>query len=296
MILFRLVSCLFLLPLLLIGQGQIPPFEEVVIENDDGLNSWLMIEQIHQTSDGAFWFLINEGIYRYNGVRAVNVSRYLSSNSTYRLNDQQATCFAFDKDEVLWLGRRKGLFKINLKDNSIGKIVLDEPLRSSDHRNYILQIEEHKDTMYIGTANGLYLVDRKSGVKLKKYINNGEVPERYRESTKSVKSIYPNIEKDIIWVAMMDGLYRLSKNGDFSERFTIPEQWADSLSHNFFRTPLIKEKIYFPSWGLGMVEFDFDTKTFARHPASKVFPQTHEYNTIRTAIPINDSLAFINAS
>lgn len=293
---FRLVRCLFFLPLVLIGQVPIPPFEEVIIANDDGLNSWLMIEQMHQTSDGAFWFLINEGIYRYNGVRAVNVSRYLSSNSKHRLNDQQATCFAFDTDEVLWLGRRKGLFKINLKDNTIDKIVLDEPLRTFDHRNYILQIEEHRDTMYIGTANGLYLVDRKSGVKLKSYLNDGEVPERYRESTKSVKSIYPDIEKDVIWVALMDGLYRLSKKGDFSERYTIPEKWADSLSHNFFRTPLVKENIYFPSWGLGMVEFDFDAKTFARYPTSEVFPQSHDYNTIRSAIPINDSLAFINAS
>ncbi|MEO1487290.1 MAG: HAMP domain-containing sensor histidine kinase [Bacteroidota bacterium] len=294
--LIRFILFLFFFPLIAFGQLKIPPFEEVLIENDDGLNSWLMIEQMHQTRDGAFWFLINEGIYRYNGVRAINVSRYLSSNTEYRLNDQQATCFKFDTDENLWLGRRKGLFKINLSQQKVEKIVLDEPLRSSNHRNYILQIEEHQDTMYIGTANGLYLVDRKSGVKLKSYLNEGEVPERYRESTKSVKSIYPNLEKDMIWAALMDGLYRIPKRQGEAKRFTIPENWADSLSHNFFKTQLIDKKIYFPSWALGMVEFDFDSKTFKHYPTSQKFPKRHDYNTIRSAIPINDSLAFINAS
>ncbi|MEM8764392.1 MAG: response regulator [Bacteroidota bacterium] len=255
-----------------------------------------MIEQIHQTKDGAFWFLINEGIYRYNGIRAINVSRYLSSTSEYRLNDQQATCFKFDTDENLWLGRRKGLFKINLAQQKIEKITLDKPLRSFNHRNYILQIEEHKDTMYIGTANGLYLVDRKSGTKLKSYLTDGEVPERYRESTKSVKSIYPNLEKDFIWAALMDGLYRIPKKYGNPKRYTIPENWADSLSHNFFKTSLITEKMYFPSWALGMVEFDFDSKEFKQYFTSKKFPKRHDYNTVRTAIPLNDSIALINAS
>ncbi|MEL6306349.1 MAG: hypothetical protein AAFQ20_16420, partial [Bacteroidota bacterium] len=294
--LVRFVLCLLFLPLIASGQPTIPPFEEVLIENDDGLNSWLMIEQIHQTQDGAFWFLINEGVYRYNGIRAINVSRYLSSTSEHRLNDQQATCFKFDTDENLWLGRRKGLFKINLAEQKIEKITLDKPLRSFNHRNYILQIEEHKDTMYIGTANGLYLVDRKSGTKLKSYLTEGEVPERYRESTKSVKSIYPDIEKDVIWAALMDGLYRVPKKQGEVKRYTIPENWADSLSHNFFKTSLIKEKMYFPSWALGMVEFDFTSKTFKHYPTSKEFPKRHDYNTVRTAIPLNDSTALINAS
>ena len=294
--LVRFILCLLFIPLITFGQLKMPAFEEVLIENDDGLNSWLMIEQIHQTQDGAFWFLINEGVYRYNGIRAINVSRYLSATSEYRLNDQQATCFKFDADENLWLGRRKGLFKINLAQQKIEKITLDEPLRSFNHRNYILQIEEHKDTMYIGTANGLYLVDRKSGAKLKSYLTNGEVPERYRESTKSVKSIYPNLEKDVIWAALMDGLYRIPKKTGTPERYTIPENWADSLSHNFFKTNLVKEKIYFPSWALGMVEFDFNSKTFKQYPTSEEFPKRHDYNTIRSAVPLNDSIALINAS
>ncbi|MEL6484080.1 MAG: HAMP domain-containing sensor histidine kinase, partial [Bacteroidota bacterium] len=45
-----------------------------------------------------------------------------------------------------------------------------------------------------------------------------------------------------------------------------------------------------------MVEFDFDSKTFKHYPTSQKFPKRHDYNTIRSAIPINDSLAFINAS
>ena len=294
--LVRFILCLLFIPLITFGQLKMPAFEEVLIENDDGLNSWLMIEQIHQTQDGAFWFLINEGVYRYNGIRAITGSRHLSTTSENRLNDQQATCFKFDADENLWLGRRKGLFKINLAQQNIEKITLDEPLRSFNHRNYILQIEEHKDTMYIGTANGLYLVDRKSGAKLRSYLTNGEVPERYRESTKSVNSIYPNLEKDVIWAALMDGLYRIPKKSGIPKRYTIPENWADALSHNFFKTPLVKERMYFPSWALGIVEFDFASKKFKHYPTSEEFPKRHDYNTIRSAVSLNDSIALINAS
>ncbi|MET1258817.1 ATP-binding protein [Flagellimonas sp. DF-77] len=294
--LFRSVSLLFLLPLCLTGQIEIPSFKEVLINNDDGLNSWLMIEHIEQTPDGALWFLINEGVYRYNGIRAVNVSRFLSTRTEHRLTDQQATCFTFDSEGVLWLGRRKGLYKIDLDRLDIVKIALDEPMRPSNHRNYILQIEEHRDTMYVGTANGLYLVDRNSGSKLKGYLNHGDLPERFRETTKSVKSIYPGIEEGIIWVALMDGLYRISKKDDRFERYTIPDQWSDSLSHNFFPSDQISDKIYFPSWGLGMVSFEFETKRFHRYPTSDQQRDAHDHNTIRTTIPVNDSLMFLSAS
>lgn len=269
-------------------------FKEITIADDDGLHSWSDIEQFYQSDDGALWAQVNEGVFRYNGHASVNVTRYLSTKNT-RLDDQAATKFLFDDEGNLWLGRRKGLFKINFESKEIKKIYTDQPQHSLDWRNYILELEALHDTIYVGSANGLYLIDQKSGKKIIGYLTNGK-DVKHRESSKSVQSIFPNIEKDAIWVTLMDGFYRIDKKKGIHEQFLVTNVWPDSLAHNFSEGHLVKNKLYLPSYGLGMVEFNFDDRKFKRYPTNASYANDYTYNVIRSAIKLSDSTFLINAT
>ncbi len=271
-----------------------PLFEEITIEDDDGLHSWSDIEQLYQSDDGALWIQINEGIFRYNGHSAINVTRHLSTNDV-RLDDQPTTRFLLDDEKNLWLGRRKGLFKINLETNKIQEIYLDQPANPQNWRNYVLELEMFNDTIFVGSANGLYLIDKKSGKKLKSYLTDGK-DVKHRESSKAVQSIFPNIEKGAIWAALMDGFYRIDRNKDTIERHLVTEIWPDTLAHNFSNGYLADKKLYLSSYGLGMVAFDLNNKRFNRHPTSVEQADDYTYNIIRTVIKISDSTLLINAT
>ncbi|MDH3699388.1 MAG: response regulator, partial [Flavobacteriaceae bacterium] len=280
-----------------LGQQEIADytFEEITIPSDDGLQAWSNIEQFYEDEDGIIWAIIDNGLYRYNGHTAVNVINYLSSFHNKEIGTQPGTKFLIDSGQKIWYGQRKGLYWIDPKRLSVEEIYLDEPLHSSNWRNYILELEEHNDTIYVGTANGLYLLERNTKKVLTKYLNDGK-DVKHRESSNSVQSIYPTIEKDAIWVVLMNGLYRINKADGSTEKYTIEDLWPDPYAHNFNTGHLYEKVLFFPSWGLGIVEFDMESKKFSYNESLPKYRGKWEYNIIRSAIPISDSTLLVNVT
>ncbi|MEL6810354.1 MAG: response regulator [Bacteroidota bacterium] len=257
------------------------------------MQAWENIDQFYEDEEGIIWAIIDDGLYRYNGHSAVNVTSYLSNFHNLDAGNQSGVRFLFDKDETVWYGDREGLYKINLDSLSAKKIFLDEPAHNTNWRNYIVKLEQQGDTLFVGTANGLYLIDKNTDQVLSRYFTNGK-DIHHRESSNTVESIFHEIEETAIWVALASGLFRIDKeNGEISRFGLEPEPYP--YPHNFHSGTRFGDILLMTSHGIGMVEFNLKTQSFEQIYTQPEKPWKRAPNVIRSAIPINDSILLVNA-
>ncbi|WP_109851924.1 response regulator [Aquimarina sp. AU58] len=266
-------------------------FEEIIITSDDGLQAWENIDVFYEDEEGIIWSLIEDGLYRYNGYSAVNVTSFLSRFHNLDVGNQAGTRFLIDND-IIWYGERKGLYKINLEKRTSEKIFLEEPLHLPNWRNFILQLKSIADTLYIGTSNGIYIVDKKSNIVLKKYLTNG-IDIHHRNSSHAVESFFVNAKNNIIWVALPDGFYKINIKNDHIEHYQIKDA-PYIYPHNFHDIIRYDNVFLMPTHGLGMVEFNVETKQFSRFETKVHEKWSRADNVIRSAIPLNDSTLLVN--
>ncbi len=267
-------------------------FEEIVITDDDGLHSWENMEIFHEDEEGIIWTAINQGLFRYNGHTVINVSNYLFRVHGIDLSRQPGIRILTDKN-IIWYGTRKGLYKIDKKELKATKVFLDEPLYTRDYRNYINKLQRVGDTLYVGTANGLYLLNKNTNKILKTYFTNGKDLNR-RHSSNVVQSLYPDIENGFIWVALDSGMYRVNKQDDSIDRYTM--RGIGPNAHHLYDGELYDDVLLMPSWGSGMVTFNIKTKEFYRIDSLSNTGGRFDYTVILGAIKLNDSLSLVNVN
>ncbi|CAM1373911.1 sensor histidine kinase [Tenacibaculum xiamenense] len=268
-------------------------FEEVLITEDNGLQAWENIEQFYEDSEGILWCIIDDGLYRFNGSSAININNYLSTFYNLDAGEQAGVTFLIEKNGTIWYGERKGLYKINIREKTSEKIVLDSPLHLPNWRNYILKLKIDKNIIYVGTSNGLYLVDKNNNQVLKKYLTNGK-DIKHRNSSHAVESFFIDKGKHFIWVAMPDGFYKINTKTDNVISYQIKNA-PYIYPHNFHDIIPNRRGFLFPTHGLGMVSFDTITKEFTSHLTQTKKNYRRAPNVIRSALAINDSIFLVNA-
>ncbi len=270
-------------------------FELITIKSDDGLQSWENIDIFYEDDGGIFWMVINDGLYRYNGHTAINVSSYLSKTYDLDTGNQSGICFLKDDSKnSIWYGGRRGLYKIDMNTLTSTKIFLDEPLFPANWRNFITRLEQEKDTLYVGTANGFYIIDKHSNKLVSKYLTNG-YDFGHRESSNAVQSIYPDIETGAIWFVMYSGVYRVNKKDNSVEKYTLKNA-PYILPHNFYRGHFYDNSLVLPSWGLGLVKFNLSTKEFSNFLTQPHKKWSRADNITRSVISLNDSISLTNVT
>lgn len=245
----------------------------------------------YEDEEGIMWCLIDDGLYRFNGHAAINVSNYLFQAYNHSGGLKEGTQFLIGS-KYIWYGSRKGLYKIDLKKKISKTIILDDPLHPPNWRNYILELKSINNIIYVGTSNGLYLVDKESNTVLKKYLTNG-VDIRHRNSSHAVESFYVDLLKNEIWVAMPDGFYKINTKNDRIEQYQIQDA-PYKYPHNFHNLIPYGDTFLIPTHGLGMVVFDKKTNSFTRIETKTQEEYSRAQNVIRSAIPLNDSISLVN--
>ncbi|GAB1858307.1 hypothetical protein MHTCC0001_31440 [Flavobacteriaceae bacterium MHTCC 0001] len=290
----------FLFALCAVKAQQLPPpvqFEEIFTADDDGMQSWENLDIFTQDEDGIFWTAINEGVFRYNGHSALNVSAFLSTKYGLEL-DSQTNTRVLKSGNILWVGRRKSLVKVDLKQFTKKEIQLDTALHAANYRNLILRLKSQNDTLYVGTGNGLYLVNETTNTVLKKYLNNG-VAWNHTASSNGVESIHLDVEKNAIWLALNSGLYRIDKTTDSVQQFTFPDKTL-KFKHHFLDGHRYGDDLLFTCWGTGMVKFNLKTKAFKviqnQPPKGTIWSKSEywSHNIVRSEVRINDSISLVN--
>lgn len=289
----------FIFPFLLFSQEETPSwaqqieeinFPRVPIAYEEGLRNSSTAYWIKEDHQGIIWIGGVKGLFRFNGHSALNMTEYINNTHSNIFTSEWVSSLFLDDFQMLWIGTTQGLYRLNLKNLKCEKIYLDEPMHESFFRNHIGRIVASKNELFVGTQNGLYILDIHSGNLLEKYFNDGE---EYggRQTTNGVQSIYPNISSSYLWVVLVNGFYRINRTKKTWKKWT--SQHALPTRHNFFQGHLYDSLLLMPSYSHGMMEFDLKSKKFSRNPTPKG-KNGGPWNRVRSAIPINDSISLVN--
>ncbi len=269
-------------------------FEQVAVDDDDGLTLRESGGQIYEDENGIIWTVISTGLFRYNGYSVINVTDYLSAKYHLKFGSEFGNCFYIEDVNTVWYGARRGLFKIDLKQHSAKQIVLDSTINEKNFKNYITRFQKSNDTLYVGTGNGIYLINTSNGRIMDTFLNDG-IDYGFRFSSKNVHSMMPDVEPGFLWAALGDGFYKINLKTKQIEHYTTKTEVWD-YSHYYFHGERYDNTLLMPSYGMGMVSFDLNSKTFIDYSTNTTKGNGWEYNIIRSAVRLSDTLSLVNAS
>ena len=270
-------------------------FYEVGMGYDEGLKETATLNFIREDADGIFWVGDRDGnLFRFNGYAALNVKEYINHKQDSILTTSTVTALTIDNSQDIWLGSSNGLFKIQHSDLQCNRIILDDPLYEANFRNHITEIAAEGDTLFVGTHNGLYLVDRKSGKVLKGFFNDGKAKTDVREGTNTtVGGIYLIDLPHQIWLSLNDRMYQLNISTDRYQEYI-----ADFVNPNQLRfnqgTIQDDSLLIIPTNGYGMVYFNLNDQSFSKCAVDQSNYALY-LNNIVSSLPLNDSISLITS-
>lgn len=270
-------------------------FYEVEMGYDEGLKNTASITFIQEDVDGIFWMGSRGGkLLRFNGYAVQDVKDFINKTQDSVLTASTVTVLTIDDFQDIWLGASDGLFKISKSDLKCTKIVLDEPLYESNFRNYITTIAAQGDTLYVGTQNGLYLVDRQSGRVLKGFFNDGEKKIYVREGTHTrVGGIYPGNLPHQIWLSLNDRMYQLNTSTGKYQAYIADFVHTDQ--RRFKQGTIYQDSLLLiPTQGYGMVTFNLNDQSFSKCLID-YSGYTYYLNDILSVLSMNDSITLVTA-
>ncbi|MGL5692966.1 MAG: ligand-binding sensor domain-containing protein, partial [Peptostreptococcaceae bacterium] len=172
------------------------------LDNKKSLND-NVIHGLYEDDNGYIW-----AGTKSSGVNILK--RNLESDSRYEveyvldkdsgLSDNSINYIVGDED-IVWIGTRNGLNKVDKKDKSIKKYELDYPLANSNIKSLML---DSKDYLWIGTANGINILNTKND----EIIDITYLLDKYGINDHYIQTIYE----------ANDGRYLL---GTFKEGYTL---------------------------------------------------------------------------
>jgi signal transduction histidine kinase/ligand-binding sensor domain-containing protein/DNA-binding response OmpR family regulator len=200
--------------------SQVPQQSFKHLSIDDGL-SQSQVQDIKQGPFGFIWIATSDGLNKYDGNQFTVFRK--SSGDTNSISENKILCLAITRDSNLCVGTySSGINIINLKTGRIRKVTAENsPLSDNNIR---AMIEDSRGNLWIGTANGLNMLDPATG-RWKHYRKpaTGSVDKR----NNIVKSIVEDKDHRI-WIAVeFDGIYTLNPNGvleriSFAGNYMIP--------------------------------------------------------------------------
>lgn len=225
------------------------------------------IKKIYEDSRGYIWVCSKNGLFRYDGFEFspfysfYDDSTTLTSNS---VNDVQE-----DADGNLWIATASnGVVKMN---PFTGKMKQYPVLTPSVYPVYPVEdifMDEDK-VLWFGTGGrgiARYIPEKDSFVNYivdKDRISDGTV--RYQNAVKELAA--DPLDKNILWAAGMEGLYRFNKTTSAIEKFEYKNPGEKRWSDNFFHCIYIEDlqNIWLGTWGGGLIKFNYTTRKFEQY-------------------------------
>ncbi len=238
------------------------------------------IKKICEDSKGYIWVCSKNGLFRYDGFDFVpfysfyDDSTTLSSNS---INDIQE-----DAAGNLWIATASsGVVKMNPVTGNMKQYAALTPSVYPLYPVEDIFMDEDK-VLWFGTGGrgiARYIAEKDSFVNYildKDRISDGTV--RYQNTVKELAA--DPIDKNILWAAGMEGLYRFNKTTTKIEKFRCNETGEKRWSDNFFHCIYIEDlqNIWLGTWGGGLVHFDYTSQKFDRYIAD---PGSYKKDVVR---------------
>jgi signal transduction histidine kinase/ligand-binding sensor domain-containing protein len=262
----------YLLPILAYAQTTFIENSDFLIktfELPDG-PSGNSINSVVQGPNGFLWFGGHTGLYRYDGYQIKSYHSDQRDSTTLAYNYIEELFWS--SDNYLWIGTwGGGLFRYNPADDSFLRFNNnpDDPNSLSSDRVTVI-IEDAEQNLWVGTANGLNHLDRRTG-KFEQFRHDPENPSSL--SSNHVRSLFTD-RQGVLWIGTgfiydgnnsMGGLNRYNPDtGTFTNYLHRPDD-PNSLMGNIIQAIFEDSKGNFWVGGSGgLHKMDRKRGTFER--------------------------------
>ena len=253
-----------------------------------------------ETSDGYLWLATTNGLARYDGSKfKMFYSFYADSNT---ITGNNVTDLEEDRNSQLWISSfSSGLSVYNLKTGVWKQCRHPTPDGNPVYRICDLHLDA-AGNMWIGTmGRGLLRFDDRKHVFTQYLLNKSLTVDGSNPDHNTVRKIADDPEdKNILWLACMDGLYRFDKNAGRLTQFENIKQGTKSWKDNCFHAISCKNEkvIWLGTWGGGVVSFDRITRSFSNYPYDNknYLLDNLSTNVVFDLYPVSDTSLYVATS
>jgi len=302
---FRISIFFALLLSILPLSAQLPfgPFDDefttLYISVDDGMESAYRKEMITEDLHGNIWLTTNNGVLRYDGFQCMNFTNFLKDKFPEKVKVDQERVVLADSLGQIWMGGAKGLSVYNLAHGTYEKVFLSPPKYKEDFRNTVIRFFVFHGQLYVGTENGLFIVDMTTHEVIKAYKTNGPIHPSRNHTDFTVQGVYPHLSDSLIYLQLNDGMHIINTKINRESLITtceLPGSEAGAYGraeHWFHQGVVFGNYIIAGSWGTGITHFDMEREVyevFLPNPKQQLTPNP---NIFKDAKAINDSIIFL---
>ena len=198
--------------------------ENIIYNNDPNINTSLSnpeITCIYETNNHHLLVGTASGL---------NIFNPANESFIKYLNDKHITVIFEDKEGLIWIGTKSGLYHLNLSvgtpDNSVNASYCEYDISS----NHVTAIEEDiYGNIWIGTADGLNMLDIDKGVSFS-YFNEVDNPHSISDS--KISFVYED-SSEILWIGTLNGLNRFNRESRSFTKYLHDTDDPTSICNNY---------------------------------------------------------------
>ena len=206
----------------LMAQNNSIKFEHLSIE--EGL-SQSTINSVIQDSYGLMWFCSIDGLNKYDGYK-ITIYHHQPDNA-YSIAGNSINVIFEDQEGLLWIGtQNRGLSIYNrIKDKFYSVSYVRSKTISPAIANIRAIYEDKNYNMWIGTAGGLFYLNRKTKMVME-FSNNPS--NQYSLASDQINFVFED-KDSTVWIATDKGLSRFDRNKGRFTNFVISENEASNV-------------------------------------------------------------------
>ena len=182
------------------------------------------VNAIYQGANGSIYFAtLQQGIFVFkNKSGSLNNGagwQIINRKNNTALISNNVYCFTEDKENDLWIGTYKGLYKYNILTNRLSPVYISPSLKAMPGYSVSTIFIDEEDAVWCGTDDGLVILKSNKVQSIYKRIQNDSTSLNHNE----INCIISDKQKNI-WVATKAGLNRFDGKTRKFKRVNIAEE------------------------------------------------------------------------
>ena len=256
--------------------------------------------KIFESSDRFLWLATSAGLYRFDGF--LFTPFFSDSKDSNTLSSNVVSDIEEDRLGNLWVGTfGKGVNKLHRETGKWKQYL--HPTKDDNPFYWVFDLfKDHGGNLWLGTSGrGLLLYDQEAD-SFKQFIpsvlKNKTGSVRFENEVRAIAADKKN--RDILWLAGTDGLYRFDTKQQtflfFNNKKNGRAKWINNSFHNIYVQDA--GNIWLGAWGGGLVHFNTISTTFTNYtPYPAEYARNNLAQNIITAINFcTDSSLYISTS
>lgn len=263
-------------------------FEKVELKYDEGLRDIVSIYILVQDEDGIIWIGSIDGIYRFNGFSAHNISEYINNNQGNVLASRWITSLTIDEvNNRIFVGTTGGAYVIN--KNSLECQKIDFVDVESKETAFINDINIIGNSLYISTRDGVFLVERSSLKQVSSLFANGQdVPYLNGTTSHSGHSMRLEDTSQVV-ITSRTGLIKIDNKLKSIDTLSYP--FCEQYEHGQFEVDTLGDYFVLSDYNHGIVLYDRSKGEYIKLKRRK----RNDWFRLKSMVYIGESTYLVNA-